>query len=148
MAQVIEKSALVWHSAEQMYALVNDVDRYPEFLPWCDGTEIHTANETEIVASIDVAKSGVRHRLTTRNRLHAPSQIEMSLVEGPFSNLGGSWEFVALNENACKVILRLRFELSGSLARMTFGKVFGQAANTMVDAFCQRAKVVYGGAAQ
>lgn len=145
MAQVIEKSALVWHSAEQMFALVNDIDRYPEFLPWCAGSEIHEATASEIVASIDVAKSGVRHRLTTRNSLEAPREIRMSLVEGPFSNLGGTWEFVALDEGACKVILRLQFEFSGSLARMTFGAVFSQAANTMVDAFCKRAHVVYGG---
>ncbi|WP_148864189.1 type II toxin-antitoxin system RatA family toxin [Marinobacter fonticola] len=148
MAHVIEKSALVWHSAEQMYDLVNDIGRYPDFLPWCASTEIHEENESEIVASIDVARSGVRHRLTTRNRLKSPSEIRMSLVEGPFRNLGGTWEFLALDEGACKVILRLNFEFSGSLARMTFGRVFSQAANTMVDAFCQRAHDVYGSGAR
>lgn len=146
MAQVIEKSALVWFSAEQMYALVNDVPRYPEFLPWCGGSEVHEATEAEILASIDIAKGGVRHRLTTRNRLDAPTMIEMALVDGPFRRLRGVWEFRPLEENACKVVLRLEFELSSSLARMTFGPVFSQAANTMVDAFCQRALVVYGGA--
>ncbi|WP_111494347.1 MULTISPECIES: type II toxin-antitoxin system RatA family toxin [Marinobacter] len=144
MAQVIEKSALVWHSAEQMYALVNDIDRYPEFLPWCAGTEIHQADDQEIVASIEVAKSGVRHRLTTRNSLEAPRAIHMSLVEGPFSNLGGSWEFIALEDRACKVVLRLQFEPNSSLARMTLNAIVSQAANTMVDAFCQRALAVYG----
>ena len=145
MAHVIEKSALVWHSAEQMYDLVNDIKRYPDFLPWCAGTEIHEESDSQIVASIDVAKSGVRHRLTTRNRLNAPTDIQMALVDGPFSDLGGAWEFLPLDEGACKVILKLHFEFSGSLARMTFGRVFSHAASTMVDAFCQRAHVVYGG---
>lgn len=144
MAHTIEKSALVWYSAEQMFDLVNAIDRYPEFLPWCADTEVHESSATEIVASIDVARSGVRHRLTTRNRLHAPEVIDMTLVDGPFRSLAGGWRFQPLDHNACKVVLVLDFAFAGSLSRMTFGKVFSQAANTMVDAFCQRAIQVYG----
>jgi len=87
----------------------------------------------------------VRHTLTTRNQLLMPETIEMKLVEGPLKNLTGRWHFRALDDNACKVILTLEFEFSGSLARMTFGPVFNQAANTMVDAFCRRADVIYRG---
>ncbi|PAV26799.1 ribosome-associated toxin RatA of RatAB toxin-antitoxin module [Tamilnaduibacter salinus] len=144
MAHTIEKSALVWYSAGQMFDLVNDIGRYPEFLPWCAGTEIHESGPSEIIASIDVARSGVRHRLTTRNRLSAPETIDMALVDGPFQSLAGGWRFQPLEHNACKVVLVLDFAFSGSLSRMTFGKVFSQAANTMVDAFCQRAIQVYG----
>lgn len=144
MPHQIEKTALVMHSAERMFQLVNDVTRYPDFLPWCAGAEIHEQSEAEIMASLDVAKGGVRHRLTTRNQLTAPETIDMTLVDGPFRDLCGHWRFQALDVNACKVILRLEFEFSGSLARMTFGTVFSQAANTMVDAFCRRADEVYG----
>ncbi|MDX1756967.1 MAG: type II toxin-antitoxin system RatA family toxin [Marinobacter sp.] len=143
MSHQIEKTALVMHSAERMFHLVNDVARYPDFLPWCAGAEIHEQSQSQLMASLDVAKGGMQHRLTTRNQLVAPETIEMSLVDGPFRNLRGHWQFLSLDVNACKVILRLEFEFSGSLARMTFGTVFSQAANTMVDAFCRRADEVY-----
>ncbi|MEQ9545213.1 MAG: type II toxin-antitoxin system RatA family toxin [Marinobacter sp.] len=145
MAHQIDKTALVMHSAERMFHLVNDIARYPEFLPWCAGAEIHDRDEAQITASLEVAKGGVRHRLTTRNQLYHPETIEMSLVDGPFRDLTGRWHFQALDANACKVILTLEFEFSGSLSRMTFGPVFSQAANTMVDAFCRRADMVYAG---
>ena len=143
MPQQIDKSALVMHSAERMFHLVNDIARYPEFLPWCAGAEVHRADADEVMASLEVAKGGVRQRLTTRNRLLVPEAIEMNLVDGPFSNLAGRWHFRELDDNACKVILTLEFEFSGTLSRMTFGTIFSQAANTMVDAFCRRADDIY-----
>ncbi len=148
MAHQIDKTALVLHSAERMFHLVNDVARYPEFLPWCAGTEIHESTDQQITASMDIAKGGIRHRVTTRNELRLPDTIDIELVDGPFQNLSGRWHFKALDSNACKVILTLEFEFSGSLSRMTFGKVFSQAANTMVDAFCRRADELYKGGAQ
>lgn len=143
MAHQIDKTALVMHSAERMFHLVNDIARYPEFLPWCEGAEVHRQSDSEIMASLAIAKGGVRHRLTTCNQLQAPDSIEMKLVDGPFRNLFGRWHFQPLDTNACKVILSLEFEFSGSLARMAFGTVFSQAATTMVDAFCRRADQVY-----
>lgn len=143
MPHQIDKSALVMHSAERMFDLVNDVARYPEFLPWCAGAEIHHRDAHAITASLDVARAGVRHRLTTCNELVAPERIDMRLVDGPFRNLRGRWHFKPLNESACKVMLELEFEFSGSLSRMTFGAVFTQAANNMVDAFCRRADEIY-----
>lgn len=143
MPHQIDKSALVMHSAERMFALVNDIARYPEFLPWCSAAEVHKEAPDEITASLEIARSGIRHRLTTRNQLEAPTRIHMSLVDGPFQNLRGRWTFQPLDETACKVVLSLEFEFSGSLSRMTFGTVFKQAANTMVDAFCRRADDVY-----
>lgn len=146
MPHQIDKTALVMHSAERMFDLVNDVARYPEFLPWCTSTEIHEQNAEQITASMEIAKGGVRHTLTTRNQLQMPEAIEMSLVDGPFRNLSGRWHFKPLDDNACKVILSLQFEFSGSLSRMAFGSVFSQAATTMVDAFCKRADQLYQGA--
>ena len=144
MAHQIDKTALVWHSAELMFHLVNDVARYPEFLPWCRSASVQRQDEQHVTASMEIAKGGLSHILTTRNQLLMPEAIEMQLVDGPFSNLSGRWHFRPLQDNACKVILTLDFEFSGSLARMTFGPIFNQAANTMVDAFCRRADAVYG----
>ncbi|AHI28101.1 type II toxin-antitoxin system RatA family toxin [Marinobacter similis] len=146
MPHQIDKTALVMHSAERMFHLVNDVARYPEFLPWCANTEIHEQNADEITASMEIAKGGVRHTLTTRNQLQQPEVIEMNLVDGPFRNLAGRWHFKPLSDDACKVILTLEFEFTGSLSRMAFGTVFNQAAATMVDAFCKRADQLYMGA--
>lgn len=143
MPHQIDKTALVMHSAERMFHLVNDVARYPEFLPWCARAEIHDQSDQQITASMDIAKGGIRHRLTTQNQLQAPEVIDISLVDGPFRNLSGRWHFKPLDAGACKVILTLEFEFSGSLSRMTFGQVFSHAANTMVDAFCRRADQLY-----
>jgi ribosome-associated toxin RatA of RatAB toxin-antitoxin module len=147
MPHQIDKTALVMHSAERMFLLVNDVARYPEFLPWCAQTEVHEQSPDQLTASMVIAKGGIRHTLTTRNQLIMPEAIEMNLVDGPFRNLAGHWRFRALDDNACKVILTLEFEFSGSLSRMAFGKVFNQAASTMVDAFCRRADELYSGVA-
>jgi ribosome-associated toxin RatA of RatAB toxin-antitoxin module len=143
MAHQIDKSALVMHSAERMFALVDDVSSYPDFLPWCAGTQVHERTDAEVLASMDVARGGVRHRLTTRNRLVSHERIDMMLVDGPFRDLEGRWQFLPLDSNACKVVLQLDFEFSGALSRMTFGPVFNQAASTMVEAFCRRANEIY-----
>jgi len=144
MSETIERSALVWHSAGRMFDLVNDIESYPVFLPWCSAAEVHEAGMDELLASLEVSKGGVRQRFTTRNRLYSPNTIEMELVEGPFNRLAGQWAFQPLNDEACKVILSLQFALNGRVARLAFGSAFSQAANTMVDAFCRRADAVYG----
>lgn len=144
MAKTIERTALVRHSARRMYDLVNDIERYPEFLPWCSSAQVHEADDQQKLASLEVSKGGVRQSFSTRNRLLAPERIAMELVEGPFTHLRGEWHFRALNEEACKVILTLEFSLNGRVARVAFGNVFSQAANTMVDAFCRRADALYG----
>lgn len=143
MAHTIDRSALVWHSAERMFALVSDIPSYPKFLPWCSAAEVHDVSADQVLASIEVAKSAVRHRFTTRNTMTA-RQINIDLVEGPFKSLQGRWYFEPLDVNASKVILELDFEFSGRLAQMAFGPIFSQAANSLVDAFCLRADQVYG----
>ena len=144
MIKTIDRSALVWFSAQRMFDLVNDVPAYPEFLPWCDRAEVLQQGPDWMLACLGIAKSGLRHEFTTRNRLERPGEIYMELVDGPFNRLTGSWRFRALAEDACKIELSLSFQLSGKLAGVAFGPVFAQAANTMVDAFCRRAQDLYG----
>jgi len=140
----INRSALVMHSSQEMYALVNDVPAYPVFLPWCSRAEVLESGSAHMLARVEVSKGGVRQAFTTRNDLSVADRIEMELVEGPFDFLRGVWEFRALREDACKVALTLDFELKKSITKVAFGPVFNQAANSMVDAFCSRAKQVYG----
>lgn len=140
----ISKNALVPYSAMMMYELVNDIESYSAFLPWCTKSEVLARNDDEIRASIDLAKGGVHKSFTTCNRLQAGKMIEMRLVEGPFKHLEGFWRFESLTEDACKVSLDLEFEFSGRLVSMAFGPIFQQIANTLVDAFCKRASELYG----
>jgi ribosome-associated toxin RatA of RatAB toxin-antitoxin module len=140
----IQRSALVGYSAEQMYHLVNDVEAYARFLPGCGAAKVHEISALEMLASVQIAKAGVNKWFTTRNQLSHGERIEMQLVDGPFSRLIGNWNFLALDESACKISLSLEFEFSGKLVEMAFGKVFNQVASSMVDAFVSRAKEVYG----
>ncbi|MGW8247228.1 MAG: type II toxin-antitoxin system RatA family toxin [Acidiferrobacterales bacterium] len=139
----INRSAIVAYSAEEMYRLVADIESYPEFLPWCGGTKILSKDNDELRASIDIAYKGVNKSFTTVNREIEGRRIEMSLVEGPFTKLHGIWEFTELDSDASKVSLNLEFEFSNRLIAMTVGKVFSSIADTLVDAFCQRAEQVY-----
>ena len=141
---VVEKSALVPYSDAQMFELVKEVDRYPEFLPWCAGAQKLSDDGRRICGRIEVARMGIHQAFTTCNEYEAPHWMAIELEEGPFRSLHGRWEFVALRENACKVLLHLEFEFSGHLINAAFGKVFEHIANTLVESFCKRAKEVYG----
>ena len=144
MTTRIQRSALLPYPAQALYDLVNDVASYPQFLPWCSASEILEASETHMLASLEVAKGGIGQRFVTRNVLQPGQRIEMNLQEGPFTSLNGVWEFKALGDKACKISLDLTFDYAGPLVRATLGPLFNQATNTMVDAFCQRAKQLYG----
>lgn len=139
----ITRSALVPFSAEQMYALVNDVESYPLFVPGCSGTRILEADEMSMVAAIDVSKAGIRKTFVTRNDLVTGKRIGMSLVEGPFRQLVGGWEFIEIDVDACKIELNLEFEFSNILAEKAFGAIFNELAINMVKAFSQRAREIY-----
>lgn len=143
MSLKIHRSALVLHSSKRMFELVNDVTAYPQFLPWCAGSHILDHGEGFMIARLDVSKGAVRQSFTTRNEYVSDGEISMSLVDGPFSRLSGRWNFKHLDDNASKVELFLEFDLKKSLSRVAFGPIFNQAANSMVDAFCERADVVY-----
>lgn len=140
----VSKSALVNHSAADMFRLVDDVDSYPQFLPWCGGARVISRTEDEVEAAIDIAYGAVHKSFTTQNRLQQNKMIEMRLVEGPFKHLHGFWRFDALSEHACKVSLDLEYAFSSMLVGLAVGPVFSQIANTLVDSFCQRANAHYG----
>ena len=140
----IAKSALVQHRATEMFALVDDVSSYKDFLPWCGGSEELSRNDDEVKASVMIAHSGLNKSFTTLNRLQKDKLIEMSLIDGPFKHLHGFWRFDELSADACKISLDLEYEFSNRLIGMVVGPVFGQIANTLVDSFCQRAEVIYG----
>lgn len=142
--QQISRNALVPYSAQEMFDLVNDVARYHEFLPWCRSSEVLSANEDEVRASVEIAHGSLRKSFTTCNRLQNGKMIEMRLIEGPFKHLEGFWRFDVLGERACKVNLDLEFEFSNKLIGIALGPVFSQIANTLVDSFSKRAGEVYG----
>ncbi|WP_456448157.1 type II toxin-antitoxin system RatA family toxin [Thiolapillus sp.] len=144
----VEKSALVPVSAETLFEIVNDVESYPEFLPWCKDGRLLSRTEEELCGEIVVSKAGVTRAFSTCNTLHPYQRIDIHLREGPFRKLEGGWEFIELRKDACKVILRLEFEFSSGLMDKAFGIVFSQIANSLVDAFCKRANDLARGAAK
>ena len=140
----IQRSSVVAFSPQQMYELVHDVERYPEFLPWCQSTQVHSRTEDEQVASISMSKGPLRQTFTTRNPLIAGEQLEVYLVKGPFKRLQGRWRFEPAGQSGCKVSLSLEFEFSNRLLAATIGPVFAQITRSMMDAFIKRARSVYG----
>ncbi|NAZ93467.1 SRPBCC family protein [Vibrio toranzoniae] len=139
----VTRSALVSFSADQMFSLVNDVARYPEFLPGCSGSRVIESSDSVMVASVDVSKAGISKTFTTSNRMANGAEILMELVDGPFKKLEGGWYFTPLDDQACKVELKLEFEFSSRMIEVAFGKVFNELTSNMVSAFTQRAKQVY-----
>lgn len=140
----INKHALVAYSAAEMYELVNDVDSYHKFLPWCGSSRVISRDEDMVRATVEIAHGSLHKSFTTRNLLQPGKMIEMRLEEGPFKHLEGFWRFDSLGEKACKVSLDLDYEFSSKLIGIALGPVFSQIANTLVDSFCKRAVDVYG----
>jgi ribosome-associated toxin RatA of RatAB toxin-antitoxin module len=140
----IRKSVLVEYSHAEMFALVDAVERYPEFLPWCGGSSVAYRDEHTTRATIQISYRGIRQSFTTENTKAAPQAMSVKLVEGPFKTLDGDWRFMPLAEHACKIEFRLRYEFSSRILEKLVGPVFNYIANTMVDAFVRRAETVYG----
>ncbi len=140
---VINKSALVKFSAQQMFDLVNDIESYPEFLPWCSASRIIKRQDNIVEAELTISKGGFHKTFSTRNKLDWGGTITVSLLEGPFSYLEGVWNFMPLREDASKISLDLEFEMPSMLASLAFGTLFNQICNTMVASFTQRAKEIY-----
>jgi ribosome-associated toxin RatA of RatAB toxin-antitoxin module len=139
----ISRSALMPYPARVMYDIVNEVERYPEFLPWCGGVEVHQADEHSMEAAILMRAAGLDHWFRTRNRMVPGESIEITLVEGPFSQLEGSWCFTPIDSDGCKIDLILQFEIKHSLAAAIIAPAFSRIANTMVESFCNRARDLY-----
>jgi ribosome-associated toxin RatA of RatAB toxin-antitoxin module len=140
---VVQKSALVKYSAKQMFDLVNDIESYPKFLPWCSASRILKREGDIVEAELTISKGGFKKSFSTRNRIDPGGKITVSLLEGPFTYLEGVWNFMPLREDASKISLDLEFEMPGVLANLAFGTVFNQICNTMVASFTERAKAVY-----
>ena len=139
----VKRSVLVGYTPAQMFDLVDAVERYPEFLPWCGGATVSRRDAATTRATILIHFRGIRQSFTTENTKQAPREIIMQLVEGPFSKLDGSWRFTELADCGSKVELDLRYEFSSRLIEKMIGPVFGHIAGTLLDAFVGRARKIY-----
>jgi ribosome-associated toxin RatA of RatAB toxin-antitoxin module len=143
MAEV-RKTVLIERSAEQMFRLVDGVEHYPEFLPWCGGSEVIERTDTLTRARIDINYHGVKAHFATANAKIFPQSMTIRLVEGPFKSLDGTWAFTQLGDAACKIEFNLRYEFSSRLIEKVVGPVFSHIANTFVEAFVKQADRIYG----
>lgn len=139
----VHKTVLVSFSAAQMFQLVDDVERYPEFLPWCGGVDLLWRTDGGTSARLHIAYHGIKQNFTTENTKTFPILMDIKLVDGPFRHLEGVWKFIPLAEDACKIEFRLHYEFSGALLEKLIAPVFNHIANTFVDAFVTRAEKVY-----
>jgi ribosome-associated toxin RatA of RatAB toxin-antitoxin module len=140
----LSRSAIVNHSAQQMFSLVSDIESYPRFLPWCDTARVAEHGPGRVVATLRINFRGLKEEFTTENRDRPGERIDMKLVAGPFRSLEGGWRFVALSEAACKVELSLRYEFASRLLEKAVGVVFDEIAGSLVDAFARQADTRYG----
>jgi ribosome-associated toxin RatA of RatAB toxin-antitoxin module len=139
----VEKSVLVAHTPERMFELVDRVEEYPAFLPWCGGTELKWRDDASTVATIHIAYMGIRQSFTTENSKSFPGEMRINLKEGPFTHLEGDWFFKPLGNDACKIEFRLNYVFSSRLLESVLAPVFSHITNTFVDAFVRRADEVY-----
>jgi len=139
----IVRSAIVEHSASQMYALVEDIEAYPRFLPWCAEAEVHERHPGRTLATVTARLGAVRQSFTTRNDNQPGEAISMRLEKGPFRRFSGEWRFAPLGENACRIEFTLQYEFSSRTLGRLLTPLFDRIADTMVDAFVRRADEVY-----
>lgn len=140
----VTRSALVPYSAEQMFALVEDIERYPEFVPWISAAQKLQATPEEVTGKLEMHRAGVRETFTTRNFLKRPSEMLMTLVDGPFKTFEGRWSFTTLGDKGVKVGLTIRFEFANAMLGMLLSRAFEKNCGEMIDAFVARARAVYG----
>ena len=139
----IKRTVLLPYSAAQMFTLVADVEKYPEFMPWFGGARVKEHLEDGMVASIIISFAKIKQTFTTRNRHEYPNKIELKLVDGPFSSLQGTWSFIELDETACKVEFVLDYAFNSRPLELLIGPVFNRIANSFIDSFTQRAQKLY-----
>lgn len=145
--KTVNKSVLIWYSPREMYDLVTDVTRYSEFLPWCEGARIVEEHGDGMTAELAISFGGVRQTFTTRNVHTTDSQVNMELLDGPFSHLDGQWRFITLgdgSQRACKVELAVNYRLNSSTLSKLAGPAIDKIATDLVSAFVKRAQQVYG----
>lgn len=143
----VNKSVLIWYSAQEMFSLVSQVAEYPKFLPWCDRATVVSEDDQGMTAQVGISFGGIRQTFTTRNEHDAGQRIGMHLVDGPFSKLDGEWNFIPVGDaaqRACRVELKLRYGFDNAALAALVGPVFDKIAGSLVDAFVKRAEQVYG----
>ena len=134
----ISRSAIVEHPAAEMYALVDDIESYPRFLPWCQEARVEPAGDRKR-ATLTVGLRGIRQSFTTLNQNRPAQSIDMRLVEGPFKQFSAAWRFTPLSEHACEIAFSLRYQLASRALGKLLEPLFDEIADTMVDAFTRRA---------
>lgn len=140
----LHRNVIVPYTPTQMFELVADVERYPEFVPWCASAELLAHDTHELTGHIEMAMGPLTGSMTTRNRLDPPAAMTLELVDGPFSELHGEWQFKALGDAGCSVELSMHFAFSNPVKDLVLGAAFEQTCNRLVDAFVERAAEVYG----
>ena len=140
----INRSILVPYSTSQMYALINDVQSYSEFLPWCSQADLLEHTDTLMRARLHFKKGIINHSFITRNKLQQDKFIEINLEDGPFQSLDGQWQFTAIDDQSCQISLQLTFSLESPMLTMMMSGLLEEALSTMVDAFSKRAEFIYG----
>ena len=141
----VSKTVLVSFLPEQMYLLVDDIEHYPEFLPWCTGSTVMSREANVTRATLQVGFRGVKQRFSTENHNAPPHEITLRLIDGPFRALDGRWRFNDLGGKGCKIEFSLTWEFSSRVLGALVGPVFSHIADTMVDAFVKRAGKIYDG---
>jgi ribosome-associated toxin RatA of RatAB toxin-antitoxin module len=139
----VEKTVLVMHSAAQMFALVDAVEEYPKFLPWCDAVSALTRSETSTGATLHINYHGIKQSFSTKNNKVFPNFMDIKLQNGPFKHLDGEWHFIELSPIACKIEFKLNYVFANLILEKMIAPVFGHIANTFVDSFVARADKVY-----
>jgi ribosome-associated toxin RatA of RatAB toxin-antitoxin module len=140
----VARSAIVEHAAGEVFALIEDIEAYPQFLPWCLEAKVLERSARRTVARLTVGFRGLRQSFTTENRARSGEAIEMRLVEGPFRSFAGSWHFAALAPDACRIEFRLEYQFASRVLAKALEPMFDHIANTMVDAFSRRAAARHG----
>ena len=140
----VSRSALIPYSADQMYALVEDVEAYPDFLPWCMGSTLHSKDSEFIEASLEMQRGAIRKSFRTRNSLQPGVAMGIALVGGPFRHLSGGWRFEQFGNDGSKVSLELEFEFENRLTDKIFGRYFEDTCNSLIGSFTQRADEMFG----
>ena len=140
----IQRSALVPYSAAQMFALVDDIESYPQFLPWCRSAVVHTREGNSVEATLELQRGEISKKFRTRNTNQPAASIAMALVDGPFQHLQGLWSFTQLADAGSKVELDLSFEFASGMIDAVLGRFFEDTCNSLVEAFTRRADIIYG----
>jgi ribosome-associated toxin RatA of RatAB toxin-antitoxin module len=149
----VRKSVLLWYTPHEIYQLVVDVEKYPQFLPWCERAEVLSRDDEGLTARLHLAYAGIRQSFTTKNVQVTDRSVHIGLVDGPFSLLDGLWRFVPLplpagkgtsGDDACKIEFEMRYQFANAVLEVAISPVFDRIADTFVDSFVRRAEQVYG----